>query len=81
MDRKWAAGLLLLLLAVASSKDSHRDMISLRGGRFTLGTDAPDGRDGEGPARSARVEAFLLDKYPVSNQRFLEFVRDSKYKT
>lgn len=46
-----------------------------------MGTDAPDARDGESPPRQATVKPFYLDRYPVSNAKFLEFARATKYKT
>ncbi|ERE75183.1 T-complex protein 1 subunit zeta, partial [Cricetulus griseus] len=56
-------------------------MVQLPGGRFLMGTDAPDGRDGEGPAREVTVKSFTIDVFPVTNKDFREFVREKKYQT
>uniref|UniRef100_A0A8C2QKY7 Sulfatase-modifying factor enzyme-like domain-containing protein n=1 Tax=Cricetulus griseus TaxID=10029 RepID=A0A8C2QKY7_CRIGR len=45
-------------------------MVQLPGGRFLMGTDAPDGRDGEGPAREVTVKSFTIDVFPVTNKDF-----------
>ncbi|KAM5131167.1 inactive C-alpha-formylglycine-generating enzyme 2 isoform 2-T2 [Callospermophilus lateralis] len=56
-------------------------MVQLPGGKFLMGTDAPDGRDGEGPIREVTVKPFAIDIFPVTNQDFREFVREKKYRT
>ena len=58
-------------------------MIALPGGSFLMGTDYPDGfpADGEGPVREVFVDAFSIDRYPVTNERFAEFVRATGYRT
>lgn len=48
-------------------------MVHLPGGRFLMGTDAPDGRDGEGPAREVTVKPFAIDVFPVTNKDFRYF--------
>uniref|UniRef100_A0A3B4A8T5 Sulfatase-modifying factor enzyme-like domain-containing protein n=1 Tax=Periophthalmus magnuspinnatus TaxID=409849 RepID=A0A3B4A8T5_9GOBI len=42
---------------------------------------ASDGREGESPVRKVKVQTFVIDKYPVTNADFREFVRAKKYKT
>lgn len=64
--------------------DGHVDvseMVFLPGGSFAMGTDAEDARDGEAPARRARVNEFYIDKYAVSNAEMREFVRATQHKT
>uniref|UniRef100_A0A8C9PSH0 Sulfatase-modifying factor enzyme-like domain-containing protein n=1 Tax=Spermophilus dauricus TaxID=99837 RepID=A0A8C9PSH0_SPEDA len=56
-------------------------MVQLPGGKFMMGTDAPDGRDGEGPIHEVTVKPFAIDIFPVTNQDFREFVREKKYRT
>lgn len=46
-----------------------------------MGTRAADSRDGESPVREVEVQPFRMDKYPVTNSLFREFVRAKKYKT
>lgn len=50
----WYAPLSLVLLAVCGTlgkQPSLKGMVRVEGRRYSLGTDAADGRDGEGPAR------------------------------
>uniref|UniRef100_A0A8C5NWQ6 Inactive C-alpha-formylglycine-generating enzyme 2 n=1 Tax=Jaculus jaculus TaxID=51337 RepID=A0A8C5NWQ6_JACJA len=56
-------------------------MVQLPGGKFLMGTNAPDGRDGEGPVREVTVKPFAIDIFPVTNKDFREFVREKKYRT
>lgn len=62
---------------------STRDMIELPGGAFIMGTDSDVGfpADGEGPTREVTVAPFWMDKYPVTNRRFREFIEATRYKT
>lgn len=48
------------------------DMVPVPAGRFTMGSDRfyPE----EGPSREVRVDAFLIDRYPVTNRQFAAFV-------
>jgi formylglycine-generating enzyme required for sulfatase activity len=58
-------------------------MLSLSGGTFLMGTDYADSfpDDGEGPVREVTVAPFLIDKYPVTNQLFEQFIRSTGYRT
>ncbi|CAK7305204.1 Inactive C-alpha-formylglycine-generating enzyme 2 [Vulpes lagopus] len=56
-------------------------MVQLRGGRFQMGTNPPDGRNGEGPVREVTIKPFAIDVFPVTNKDFREFVREKKYRT
>jgi formylglycine-generating enzyme len=58
-------------------------MIELPGGPFLMGTDCPDGfpQDGEGPVRKVVLDPFAIDRYPVTNELFGEFVRATGYST
>ncbi|PWA22875.1 hypothetical protein CCH79_00002362 [Gambusia affinis] len=57
------------------------EMVNIPGGRLEMGTRAADSRDGESPVREVKVLPFRLDKYPVTNSIFRDFVRAEKYKT
>lgn len=46
-----------------------------------MGTSAADGRDGESPTKEVKLQPFKIDKYPVTNADFRDFVRAQKYKT
>lgn len=58
-------------------------MISLPAASFLMGTDMEEGfpEDGEGPVREVFVDAFRIDRHPVTNAVFEEFVRATDYKT
>ena len=55
------------------------DMVTLPGGTFTMGSDRfyPE----EGPARQVTVDAFRIDRRPVTVASFHEFVADTGYVT
>uniref|UniRef100_A0A8C0E6K9 Inactive C-alpha-formylglycine-generating enzyme 2 n=1 Tax=Bubo bubo TaxID=30461 RepID=A0A8C0E6K9_BUBBB len=56
-------------------------MVQLAGGTFQMGFSSPEKRNEEGPVREVTVKPFAVDKYPVTNRDFREFVREKKYKT
>uniref|UniRef100_A0A8C8VFJ6 Sulfatase-modifying factor enzyme-like domain-containing protein n=1 Tax=Pelusios castaneus TaxID=367368 RepID=A0A8C8VFJ6_9SAUR len=56
------------------------NMVQLPGRTFQMGTSSPDGKK-EGPLQEVTVKSFAIDKYPVTNRDFREFVREKKYKT
>jgi formylglycine-generating enzyme required for sulfatase activity len=62
---------------------STEDMVRLDGGKFLMGTDSQEGfpSDGEGPVRKVTVDPFYMDRYPVTNRQFSEFVRATGYFT
>lgn len=66
-----------------ATSGSTADMILLDENTFLMGTDTTQGfpADGEGPIRKVLVDAFYIDKYPVTNEAFAEFARASGYKT
>ncbi|XP_074870087.1 inactive C-alpha-formylglycine-generating enzyme 2 [Carettochelys insculpta] len=56
------------------------NMVKLPGGKFQMGANLPDSKN-EGPLQEVTVKSFAIDKYPVTNRDFREFVREKKYKT
>uniref|UniRef100_A0A8C7X554 Inactive C-alpha-formylglycine-generating enzyme 2 n=1 Tax=Oryzias sinensis TaxID=183150 RepID=A0A8C7X554_9TELE len=66
----------VLLTAVAAG-----ETVNIPGGRLQMGTNAADGRDGESSIREVEIQPFGMDKYPVTNAQFRDFVRSQKYKT
>jgi len=58
-------------------------MIRLDGGKFLMGTETDEGfpADGEGPVRAVTLDPFYLDRFPVTNERFQEFISATAYKT
>ncbi|KAK9955479.1 hypothetical protein ABG768_015351 [Culter alburnus] len=71
----------LVLLCSMSCAAADDEMVFIPGGKMTMGTSAADGRDGESPTRAVTLQPFQMDKYPVTNSDFREFVRMQKYKT
>jgi sulfatase modifying factor 1 len=65
------------------TKGSLEDMITLESARFHMGAEDPDSVvvDGEGPVRIVTLDKFHLDRYPVTNLRFQEFIEATGYKT
>ncbi|KAJ6655773.1 hypothetical protein lerEdw1_004826 [Lerista edwardsae] len=63
----------------ALRKDEN--LVPLAGGKFQMGTNSLDSQSEDGPPKMVRVKPFLMDRYPVTNRQFREFVRDQKYKT
>jgi iron(II)-dependent oxidoreductase len=64
-----------------SAAAAETDMVHVEGGDFTIGTD--DTRvayDNERPKHTVTVRAFLIDRNPVTNGRYLEFMLDGGYR-
>jgi len=62
---------------------SVQDMVRLEGGRFLMGSEGQEAipADGEAPVRAVLLDGFYLDRYPVTNQQFQEFVTETGYRT
>jgi gamma-glutamyl hercynylcysteine S-oxide synthase len=56
------------------------DEISVPGGPFLLGSEHPWAYDNERPARVVEVPAFAIERYPVTNARYVQFVEDGGYR-
>jgi formylglycine-generating enzyme len=56
---------------------STEDMLRLDDVQFLMGSEDADSipADGEGPVRRVTLDSFYLDRYPVTNEKFSEFVR------
>lgn len=63
----------------ARGRTRRDDMVQLTGGRFRMGSDKhyPE----EAPAHEATVDAFLMDRHPVTNNQFARFVHETDYVT
>ncbi|HEY3112982.1 MAG TPA: ergothioneine biosynthesis protein EgtB [Gemmatimonadaceae bacterium] len=56
------------------------EMVAFDGGRVTIGTnDRSAAYDNERPQHEVDLRPFLIDRDPVSNARYLEFISDSGY--
>ncbi|NWR54885.1 SUMF2 enzyme, partial [Bucorvus abyssinicus] len=56
-------------------------VVQLPGGKLRMGSGSREERSELGPLREVSVKPFALDKYPVTNRDFREFVREKKYRT
>jgi formylglycine-generating enzyme len=68
---------------VRATAGSTENMVALDGGKFLMGTESAEAfpADGEGPVRAVAVDPFYIDRYPVSNSQFADFVRATGYRT
>ncbi len=56
------------------------DRVRISGGAFVMGTDdRARAYDNERGTHEVAVHAFAIDRYPVSNRRWLEFIADDGY--
>lgn len=64
-------------------REVARGMAHIQGGEFSMGGDDPDAfpDDGEGPVRTVRLSAFLIDTTAVTNRQFAAFVKATGYET
>jgi formylglycine-generating enzyme required for sulfatase activity len=56
-------------------------MVWIPGGEFSMGSDNKDARPDEKPVHPVRVDGFWMDKTPVTNRQFKEFVDQTGYIT
>jgi len=63
----------------ASTGSSCADMVWIPGGTFRMGSDSHYGE--EAPAHRVTVGGFWIDRIPVTNRQFREFVRATGYVT
>ncbi len=64
--------ILLACLFANGNAFAADDMISIPAGAFTMGRD--DGPDDERPAHQITLPAFEIDRLPVTNAQFAEFL-------
>lgn len=59
------------------------DMVPIPGGSFLMGSAGAESQpgDGEGPVREVELASFLMDRCPVTNDRFSAFIAATGYKT
>jgi iron(II)-dependent oxidoreductase len=74
----YALAALRKLPSARSVDDTERVIVS--GGPFTLGTDDRSAAyDNERPAHTVDVDAFIMDRFPVTNRRFMRFIDAGGY--
>jgi len=66
-----------------AAEGSTEDMVKLDSTRFLMGTESDEGfpADGEGPIREVTLNGYWIDKYPVTNEKFGEFIKATSYET
>src|SRR3989337_2864032 len=69
--------------AVIRSPDSvsHKQMVWIPGGRFTMGASDNQARQDEFPQHQVEVKGFWMDETEVTNEQFAEFVKETGYIT
>jgi len=65
--------------SAAAPQDAQADMVAIQGGTFLMGSDQhyPE----EAPAHRLTVSPFLIDRTPVTNRQFRQFVEATGYVT
>jgi formylglycine-generating enzyme len=63
----------------AAESSAHVDMVWLPGGTYSMGSDKHYAE--EAPAHHVTVDAFWIDRTPVTNRQFREFVRATGHVT
>lgn len=65
----------------ARDRHAHR-LVHIPAGTFRMGSNGEGfPSDGEGPVRAVRLSEYVIDKYPVTNADFAEFVAATGYVT
>jgi gamma-glutamyl hercynylcysteine S-oxide synthase len=58
----------------------QEEMIEIPGGEFIMGSNTVDAQDNERPLHSIYLETFYLDPYPVTCQKYRQFMEAGGYK-
>lgn len=64
---------------ITQSNNTTNDMVCIPSGTFLMG--AENWGEFESPIQEVYVEAFLMDKNPVTNAEFAQFVAETQYQT
>lgn len=56
-------------------------MVWIPAGNFSMGSDASNAANNEGPVHQVQISGFWMDESEVTNKEFSEFVDDTGYKT
>ena len=59
---------------VSSVPLENDGMVFIPAGEFQMGSDEYDSHENEKPAHAVYVDGFYIDKYPVTNEQYREFV-------
>ena len=72
MIRPYVLLLLLITCGTTGAATPTAEMLPIAAGTLTMGSN--DGPDDERPAHAVRVAAFQIDRLPVTNEHFAEFL-------
>lgn len=72
-------GYLSELPATPPGRGIEHDMVEVPAGRYPIGTDAYEPYDNEKPCHAVELDAFRIDRFPVTNGEYLRFMEDGGY--
>ncbi|HXH71369.1 MAG TPA: formylglycine-generating enzyme family protein [Mariprofundaceae bacterium] len=55
-------------------------MVEIPAGVFTMGTNSPQANDENKPEHQVRLHAYRIDKYPVTQAQYAQFVAEKRYR-
>ena len=55
------------------------EMVTVRGGGYSLGSDRDEPYDNEHPQHTVELPAFQIDRFPVANGAYIDFMDDGGY--
>ncbi len=70
-----------LSLQAGENQKTPKDMVLILAGEFTMGLPEGTGEPNEHPRHKVYLDAFYIDKYPVTNLEFKKFVDATGYVT
>jgi gamma-glutamyl hercynylcysteine S-oxide synthase len=62
-------------------RPADHDMVRVPAGRYPIGSDAHEPYDNEQPRHEVELNAFRIDRFPVTNGEYLQFIEDGGYST
>lgn len=63
------------------TQEKPKEMVFIKGGEFTMGSDNNDSKKDEKPPHKVKLDDFWIDITPVTNKQFKEFVDATGYIT
>jgi iron(II)-dependent oxidoreductase len=64
---------------LADSRPAGNSMITIAAGEYPIGSDVHEPYDNEHPRHRVKLDAFDIDRFPVSNGDFTRFIEDGGY--
>jgi iron(II)-dependent oxidoreductase len=58
---------------------AEHDMVPVPGGRYPIGSDGHEPYDNEHPRHEVELDAFRIDRFPVTSGEYLRFMEDGGY--